>query len=210
MSSRPYFNFFRQLFSTTKSNPDWQMLWNTQERVIEAERKSSELQMLAWNRAIEAEKKLSLAEQLLLEYKIGALQRDVLRLRNNFNLRGALEYSLDAYGDRIKAPQASKTYLLEHLMKDPEYTNCLETVTERLQLRGADVNMCAHVLYHELSKHAHGNTAELIINNTEHTMTGVAAIEAVFCTLKTKTCFEIPMKIRIWNESDEHLDEHTL
>jgi hypothetical protein len=64
MSSRPYFNFFRQLFSTTKSNPDWQMLWNTQERVIEAERKSSELQMLAWNRAIEAEKKLSLAEQV--------------------------------------------------------------------------------------------------------------------------------------------------
>ena len=82
-------------------------------------------------------------------------------------------------------------------MNNQVYKKCLKKVTQRLQLRDADVNMCTRVLYHELSKHAHGNTAELVVNNTEHTMTEVAAIEAVFCALKKKCSIKIPMKIII-------------
>jgi hypothetical protein len=86
--------------------------------------------------------------------------------------------------------------LLEQLVKDPMYQNCVKNISRRLQLREADINACARVLYHELSKHAHGNTAELIADDTEHARTEVAAIEAVFCALKKKKCFHIPLRIR--------------
>jgi hypothetical protein len=103
---------------------------------------------------------------------------------------------LEEYGNHINASPTSKKSLLEQLTKDPEYTQCVKTVSHRLQLREADINACARVLYHELSKHAHGNTAELVADDTEHARTEVAAIEAVFCTLKKKKCFHIPLRIR--------------
>ena len=70
-------------------------------------------------------------------------------------------------------------------------------MTERYQLRKEDVNACARTLYHELSKHAHGNTAELEVIESEHTTTEAAALEAVFCALRNKGCFQIPIKFYI-------------
>ena len=55
--------------------------------------------------------------------------------------------------------------------------------------------MCTRALYHELSKHAHGNTTELSLRYTEHTITEVAATEAVFCALKRKGFFRLDLKI---------------
>jgi hypothetical protein len=54
-------------------------------------------------------------------------------------------------------------------------------------------------LYVELSKHAHGNvsTSELILDQSKHAMTEVAAIESIFCALKKKGCFHIPMTIHL-------------
>ena len=37
------------------------------------------------------------------------------------------------------------------------------------QLCKVEVNQCTKVFYHELSKHVHGNTAELSVIDTEHT-----------------------------------------
>ena len=84
--------------------------------------------------------------------------------------------------------------MLQHLIKDQSYRDCLTKVAQRYQLRAEDINACANTLYHELSKHAHGNTAELVVSQSEHTVTEVAANEAVFCALKDKGCFCLPVK----------------
>ncbi|KAN0129617.1 hypothetical protein V8E53_012613 [Lactarius tabidus] len=189
--SRPIFNFFPSFFRLFSSRPSWKRIaWDTQEKLLKSERRRHESEKVHLKLYFEER-----IQKLRFEDKIGILQRDLLRLRNNFNLCGALEYSLEAYRDSIKASHASKTFLLEQLTKDKDYQKCLMDVSCRLQLREADVNACTRVLYHELSKHAHGNTEELIAHYNEHTMTEIAAIEAVFCALKTKHFFHIPLKI---------------
>jgi hypothetical protein len=80
-------------------------------------------------------------------------------------------------------------------MGDPDYEECLRGIMQRRNLRKEDVNLCARVLYHELSKHAHGNTEELLLHYKEHTTTEVAAIEAIFCALKKKGFFRLAMRI---------------
>jgi hypothetical protein len=82
-------------------------------------------------------------------------------------------------------------------MRGQAYQKCLKKVLQWLQLQEADANVCAHALYHELSKHTHGNMAELIIDDTEYTIMEAATLEAVFRALKRKGCFLIPMTIRI-------------
>ncbi|KAI9432512.1 hypothetical protein H4582DRAFT_2061711 [Lactarius indigo] len=153
-------------------------------------------QNIAW----ECREKYHEEARLRLEDKIGLLQQDILRLRNNFNLRGALEFSLDEYKQMHKFQETARPSLLQHLLKGTAYNSCLTKVTESYQLRKEDINACAHSLYHELSKHAHGNTAELAVVESEHTITEVAAIEAVFCALKTKGCFRIPLKLYLNNQ----------
>ena len=82
-------------------------------------------------------------------------------------------------------------------MNDPDYNKLLQSTCQSPEVRENDADMYAQVLYHKLSKHAHGNTAELIIDDKEHAMTKVAAMEVVFGTLKKKGSFNIPMKIII-------------
>ncbi|KAH9173477.1 hypothetical protein EDB89DRAFT_698405 [Lactarius sanguifluus] len=155
-----------------------------QEALIEAEKKLREAENKYYNKAMER-----------LGEKIGILQQDVLCLRNNFNLCGALEFSLDEYKNLYKIPEVGKTLLLQHLLKQQAYKACLMGVTECYQLQKKDINACAHTLYHELSKHAHGNMGELALVESEHTITEVAALEAVLCALKSEGCFRIPLKL---------------
>ncbi|KAH8995485.1 hypothetical protein EDB92DRAFT_209132 [Lactarius akahatsu] len=154
---------------------------------------------------LEVERKYHREVRERLEEKIGFLQRDILRLRNNFNLRGALEFSLDEYKKLHKIPEAGRMPLLQHLIKHQAYQACLVTVTERYQLRKEDINSCVRMLYHELSKHAHGNTAELAVVESEHTITEIAALEAVFCALKNEGCFRIPLKLYFKNNQERQL-----
>ena len=94
------------------------------------------------------------------------------------------------------------TKVLLELMKDQSYKDCLEKVTasDRYQVRKTDVNNCSKNIYHQLSKFAHtrhGNDLELKIRSSEHeTITEVAALECVFCTLKSEGCFHMPLTIR--------------
>ncbi len=105
--------------------------------------------------------------------------------------------SLDEYRQIHKIPDMGRTPLLQHLLKDQAYQASLTNVTKCYQLQKKDVNACAHTLYHELSKRANGNAAELVIMESGYTMTEVAALEAVFCALKNKGCFHIPMRFYI-------------
>ena len=82
-------------------------------------------------------------------------------------------------------------------MQDPAYEKCLEQTCQHYSLRKQDVNNCSEALYHNLSKYGHGNTHELVIRDTDHTMTEIASIEAIFGTLKVKECFRIPVKVVI-------------
>ncbi|KAH9173473.1 hypothetical protein EDB89DRAFT_698171 [Lactarius sanguifluus] len=193
--------FMRALFSfvPAKQKKDWQTIaWESKEAtfqtLIRAEQRHHQSEQ-KYYREHEAKS--------LLDYKFGALQKDMLCLQNNFNLRGALEFSLDEYKKTHKVPETSRMLLLHHLLKDQVYQTCLSSVTEHFQLRKEDVNSCARALYHELSKHAHGNTAELVVRDSEHTMTEVAALKAVFCALKAKGCFHLPVKISVSKQEHE-------
>jgi hypothetical protein len=133
-------------------------------------------------------------------------------LRGNFNLRGALgmykflihccnlisgptELSLEEYRKTMNIKTESKTEILAHLVKDTEYQKCLARVIDRYQLRRKDVNSCTKGLYHSLSKHAHGNRLELMVRDIDYEMKEFAAIESVFCALKERECFRLPLKI---------------
>ncbi|KAH9173486.1 hypothetical protein EDB89DRAFT_2228638 [Lactarius sanguifluus] len=196
MSIRSY--MWVRLFSSirTKERQNWAKLAveQTLQRLKDQEELFKDREEL-FKELIEAERKYHREVRERLGEKIGVFQRDVLRLRNNFNLRGALEFSLDEYKNLHKIPETGKTPLLQHLINHQAYQACLVSVTERYQLRKEDVNACARTLYHELSKHAHGNTAELAVVESEHTITEVAALEAVFCALKNEGCLRIPLKL---------------
>ena len=99
---------------------------------------------------------------------------------------------MEVYANIIKTPTESKADLLYHLMNDPDYQKLLQSTCQSLEVRENDADMYAQLLYHKLSKHAHGNTAELIIDDKEYAMTKVAVMEVVFGTLKKKGCFNIP------------------
>ena len=99
---------------------------------------------------------------------------------------------MEAYANIIKTPKESKAGLPYHLMNDPDYKKLLQSTCQSLEVRENDADMYAQLLYHKLSKHAHGNTAELIIDDKEYAMTKVAVMEVVFGTLKKKECFNIP------------------
>ena len=81
-------------------------------------------------------------------------------------------------------------------MRDQDYQNCLQKASQRLQLQVAYISPCTHVLYHDLSQHAFRNTAKLVVSDTEYGTIEVAALEAVFCALKTKGYLHIPVTIR--------------
>ncbi|KAH9160841.1 hypothetical protein EDB89DRAFT_1914322 [Lactarius sanguifluus] len=100
-----------------------------QEALIEAENKLREAENKYYNEAMER-----------LGEKFGILQQDVLCLRNNFNLCGALEFSLDEYKNLYKIPEVGKTLLLQHLLKQQAYKACLMGVTECYQLQKKDIN----------------------------------------------------------------------
>lgn len=95
----------------------------------------------------------------------------------------------------MKVLHVAKGDLLILLMKDKTHKTCLQQVLQQHSLCKEDVNACTWALYYELSKHAHGNTLELVVHNSEHTITKVATLEVVFCALKTKGCFNMDMKI---------------
>ena len=83
-------------------------------------------------------------------------------------------------------------------MNDPDYKKLLQSTCQSLEVPENDADMYAQVLYHKLSKHAHGNTAELIIDDKEHAMTNEGGrYGSGFGTLKKKGCFNIPMKFII-------------
>jgi hypothetical protein len=111
-----------------------------------------------------------------------------------------IESALEEYKITYHLPQkSSNTALLGYLMKNDNYRQCVKTTLSRYPkpLRDKDVDSCTKVLYHELSKHAHGNMGQLVVMDTEHAMTEVAAIESVFCTLKKLQCFHFQVSIII-------------
>ena len=71
-------------------------------------------------------------------------------------------------------------------MNDPDYNKLLQSTCQSPEVRENDADMYAQVLYHKLSKHAHGNTAELIIDDKEYAMTKVATMEAVLAHSKRR------------------------
>ena len=114
----------------------------------------------------------------------------------------SIEYSLDQYKSkkRLKS-EGGNTNLILELMKDQSYQDCLEKVTDRYKVRKRDVNNCSKNIYHQLSIFAHtrhGNDLELRIrSSSEHeTITEVAALECVFCALKSEGCFHMPLTIQ--------------
>ena len=144
------------------------------------------------------------------------LTTELLRMKNNFNLRGALGKSQIFFIKLINARSrifswrvspikklprdAGKTQLLEILVKESDYGICLKKTMKRYQLRKNDINNCSPKLYHELSKHAHthyGNMWKLAVRDTEHTIVEVAAFETVFSTLKNMKCFNLPLTIEV-------------
>ena len=78
---------------------------------------------------------------------------------------------MEASANIVKTHKESKAGLLYHLMNDPDYKKLLQSTCQSLEVRENDADMYAQLLYHKLSKHAHGNTAELIIDDKEYAMT---------------------------------------
>lgn len=89
-----------------------------------------------------------------------------------------------------------KNSLLKHLVdEDKIYKKCLKKTLNHYKLRKNEVDSCSYNIYHELSKHAHGNTNELLISDKEHTITEVCAMETIFCALKEQGCFTMELNL---------------
>ena len=101
---------------------------------------------------------------------------------------------------RKLSPEMGQTKILETLMNDQVYKSCLKTTFKRYQIRKIEIRRSSATIYHELSKHAHtryGNMDKLVISAPEHAISEVAALETVFCALKKRNCFRLPLTIEV-------------
>ncbi|KAJ1548469.1 hypothetical protein HK096_001867 [Nowakowskiella sp. JEL0078] len=174
-----------------------------EEKVKNAEEKVKNAAVVAEEKVKNAEEKIKNSDEILkLSNKITDLQlekyqTDLLRLKNNFNLRGALEFSLLEYFRSLSVNlqllasgkevyKGCEKIIVENLMNEEEFREILKEQAQKRSLRVNDVDACVKALYHELSKHAHGNIAKLVVSQKEHTPTEVAAIVSVFQFLKKR------------------------
>ncbi|KAG0635946.1 hypothetical protein HOY80DRAFT_979736 [Tuber brumale] len=102
-----------------------------------------------------------------------------IKLEGNFNLHGALERT--AYHGRligkIKSPYTHGVQAgLDELAKTTVFQEFLAEEIATRHLVDKDVNRCAAVVYHEASKHKHGNTSIITIYQEDHTANECAAL----------------------------------
>jgi hypothetical protein len=69
---------------------------------------------------------------------------------------------------------------------DPNFVAILEMECKAFEMPVRNVMLCVTALYHELSKHAHGNLDNLVIKYKEHSPLEVVALVAVFKYLKNE------------------------
>ncbi|KAG0132959.1 hypothetical protein HOY82DRAFT_557116 [Tuber indicum] len=106
-------------------------------------------------------------------------ETEKIKLAENFNLRGALE-RIAYHGRLIQKIKSHYTLgvqaALDELAKTADFENLLakEIVTRHLVKK--DVRHCIAVVYHEASKHAHGNSSMITIYEEDHTVNERAAL----------------------------------
>lgn len=92
---------------------------------------------------------------------------------------------------------ASASKMLQVLLKEPEYNECLKMAVRRYKLQKNDVKNCSSNISDRLEKYNEfGNTMEeLTVYDSQHSITEVATIESLFCALKKKNSFHFPLRI---------------
>ena len=79
---------------------------------------------------------------------------------------------------------------LNALAETPAFRNILEEEIDKRKLVPKDVERCILNLYHEVSKHAHGNTMQIEINKRLFTPDELCALVSFF-RLQGKWCYPL-------------------
>ncbi|KAG0137472.1 hypothetical protein HOY82DRAFT_649156 [Tuber indicum] len=107
------------------------------------------------------------------------LETKRIKLEENFNLRGALE-RIAFHGRLIGKIKSHSTEsvqaALDELAKTAKFKKLLAQEIAARRLVKKDVDRCVAVVYHEASKHAHGNCRMITIYQEDHTTNECAAL----------------------------------
>ncbi|KAF8454047.1 hypothetical protein BDZ91DRAFT_748359 [Kalaharituber pfeilii] len=124
-----------------------------------------------------------------------------LRLKGNFNLRGALEYIGHAALclDKIKTKGGTNDRLMA-LSNTEDFTKILQRVAEERNLIQKEIKAQVPHLYHGVSKIAHGNDSHWRMIIRTHDLT-VNERAAIVCFLKLQN--EWPVPSLTWEEEEE-------
>jgi hypothetical protein len=69
---------------------------------------------------------------------------------------------------------------LNKLAKRPDFKNLLQIQVTQCKLVLKDVEACVPNIYHEVSKHAHGNTGVVELRGNDYTVNDLAVLAAFF------------------------------
>ncbi|KAF8471060.1 hypothetical protein BDZ91DRAFT_717552 [Kalaharituber pfeilii] len=134
----------------------------------------------------------------LKTYPTGMLEEN-LRLKGNFNLRGALEYiSNEAQRLHKIEEKGGTSNMLMALSNTKDFTKILQRVAEERNLIQKEIKAQVPHLYHGVSKFAHGNDRHIIIRTHNLTVNERAAI---VCFWKLQN--EWPVPRLTWEEEKE-------
>lgn len=112
------------------------------------------------------------------------------------------DFSLKNYSILKRMENPGKSEILSHIVDDSSYRACLKKTLSHTRYDEIndkkDVKACSLALYPIIAKKPFkGNEVELEVNDTEHTIVEIAAIETVFLTLKKYGCFLMRLKLHL-------------
>ncbi|KAG0642238.1 hypothetical protein HOY80DRAFT_1107981, partial [Tuber brumale] len=104
-----------------------------------------------------------------------------VRVEENFNIRGAIE-SIVHRAKEVEKKRFSGGIQagINKMAKQQGFKTALNCVVQERGLVLGEVVTCVRNVYHELSKHAHGNNGTIVIRHEDHTRNEVAALVTIF------------------------------
>ncbi|KAG0637884.1 hypothetical protein HOY80DRAFT_1081617 [Tuber brumale] len=122
------------------------------------------------------------------DYNIAILNVDLsneiakrVKLEENFNIRGAIESIVYRAENKAETKHSHGIQArIDKMAKLEDFKTALSRTVRDRRLVLSDVEDCVHHVYHELSKHAHGNNGSIVIRHKDHTKNEVAALVAIF------------------------------
>lgn len=121
-----------------------------------------------------------------LKAEVSHEKKEREKLEEIFNIRGAIETIISFGKNKNKIPVkcTSCQSAIDHIAASKAFQTALKLEAKQRGIDEGKILEFVGILYHELSKHAHGTTGRIVLDHAHHRSVEVAAIATILRTQK--------------------------